>query len=126
MAGPDALARRGRRPRRGAPGGAGTRALPRLRYARTVAAPPSAYCPALASQNSGLVPNRTPVLSFSARESFRFRQQNAAVLQSGRGGGKFLTTSDVFVREMVLKNPQQFRVIAPRHTLDCVPPERWS
>jgi ADP-heptose:LPS heptosyltransferase len=37
-----------------------------------------------------------------------------------------VTTSDVFVREMVLKNPQQFQVLTPRHTVDCVPPERWS
>ncbi len=73
-----------------------------------------------------LVPNRTPVLSFSAREGFRFRQQNATAFQAGRGGGKFLTTSDVFVREMVLKNPQQFQVIAPRHEVGCVPPERWG
>jgi hypothetical protein len=78
------------------------------------------------SPTTPLVPNRTPILSFSAREGFRFRQQNATAFQSGRGGGKFLTTSDVFVREMVLKNPRQFQVVAARQTVDCVPPERWG
>lgn len=79
----------------------------------------------MSSANSLTVPNRTGVVSFGARESFRFRQQNAAVLQSGKGGGRFLTTSDVFVREMVLKHPEQFRVLEPRHTLSCVPREAW-
>ena len=75
---------------------------------------------------SGTVPNRTPILRFTAREAFQFRQGNAAAIQTGRGGGRaWLTTSDLFVREMVMRHPAQFRIDAPRHSIGCEPVARW-
>jgi ADP-heptose:LPS heptosyltransferase len=70
--------------------------------------------------------NRTQVLKFWARENFKFRQFNAAQGQAGAGGMNYLTTSNLFLREMILKHPGQFRVLEPRHALACEPVERWK
>jgi ADP-heptose:LPS heptosyltransferase len=81
------------------------------------------------SPSSGGAPraaNRTQVLKFWARENFKFRQFNAAEGQTGAGGMNYLTTSNLFLREMISKHPAQFRVLEPRHSLACEPIESWK
>jgi ADP-heptose:LPS heptosyltransferase len=78
-----------------------------------------------ASEAPERVANRTRVLAFAARQNFSFRQRNAAMTQSG-AAGMHLTTSDLFLREMIAKHPEQFRVLDTEVRLPCVPVGAWD
>lgn len=71
---------------------------------------------------------RTGLLRFAARQGFRFRQHNtdAAAEQLGRGGETYLTNAQHFANRVLLKNPQQFRVLDVRARLPCLPREAWA
>jgi len=70
---------------------------------------------------------RTPLLEFQARSDFRFGQHNAspAAMQSGRAGQRYVTSSDQFANQVLLKHPREFRITSPAKRLPCLPPERW-
>jgi ADP-heptose:LPS heptosyltransferase len=70
------------------------------------------------------VPNRTRLLAFAARQSFNFRQRNTAMGQAG-AAGTHLTSSDLFLREMIAKHTEQFRVLETEARLPCVPADAW-
>ena len=71
---------------------------------------------------------RTPLLKFSARAPFRFRQHNTGekALQTGRGGESFYTNSDQFANRVVIPTPKQFRVLDTRAALPCLERTAWS
>jgi len=71
---------------------------------------------------------RTPLLKFTAKAPFRFRQHNTGekALQTGRGGETFFTTSEQFANRVVVATPKQFRVIDTRTTLPSLPRAEWS
>lgn len=70
---------------------------------------------------------RTPLLEFQATSDFRFGQHNAsaAATQSGRAGQRYLTSSDQFANQVLLKHPREFRVTSTAKRLPCLPPTRW-
>jgi hypothetical protein len=78
-----------------------------------------------ASEKPAGVANRTRLLAFAARQKFSFRQGNAGLAQSG-AAGTHLTSSDLFLREMIAKHPEQFRVLDPAARLSCVPAADWA
>jgi ADP-heptose:LPS heptosyltransferase len=78
-----------------------------------------------ASERGDAVANRTRFLAFAARQPFQFRQGNAAMLQRSAGGTAY-TSSDLFLREMIAKHPEQFRVIETQASFPCVPVAEWS
>lgn len=71
---------------------------------------------------------RTPLVRFAARGPFRFHQRNtdAAAEQTGRGGETFLTNARQFASRVLLKAPQQFRVIDAAQRLPCLPRSQWQ
>lgn len=71
---------------------------------------------------------RTPLMKFSAKAPFRFRQHNTSekALQIGRGGESFYTNSDQFANRVVVPAPKQFRVLDTRASLPCLPREAWA
>src|SRR5690606_10744309 len=70
------------------------------------------------------IANRTRFLAFAARQPFSFRQGNAAMAQRG-AAATHLTSSDLFLRQMIAKHPEQFRVLDTQAQLPCVAPEDW-
>lgn len=77
-----------------------------------------------ASERPGAIANRTRFLAFAARQPFSFRQGNAAIAQRG-AAATHLTSSDLFLRQMIAKHPEQFRVLDTQARLPCVAPEDW-
>ncbi len=71
--------------------------------------------------------NRTPLLEFSARENFRFNLQNTSpqAEQTGRGGGHYYTSSQLFLNHAILPNPGQFRVVREQAEIKCLNREDW-
>ena len=70
---------------------------------------------------------RTPLLKFTAKAPFRFRQHNTGekALQTGRGGETFFTTSEQFANRVVVATPKQFRVVDTRASLPSLPRPAW-
>lgn len=70
----------------------------------------------------------TPLLEFSANRPFRFRQQNvdSAAEQSGSANESYLTTSEPFANQVLLRDPAQFKVIASRVNIPCLPRADWN
>ena len=77
------------------------------------------------SEPSERVANRTRILAFAARQNFNFRQRNTAMGQTG-SAGTHLTSSDLFLREMIAKHPEQFQVLDTEARLPCVPVGAWD
>jgi hypothetical protein len=71
------------------------------------------------------VANRTRFLAFAARQNFSFRQRNTSMAQAGAAGAH-LTSSDLFLREMIAKHPEQFQVLDTEARLPCVPVADWA
>src|SRR5690242_2876401 len=65
------------------------------------------------------------MLAFAARQNFNFRQRNTAMGQTGAAGTQ-LTSSDLFLREMIAKHPEQFQVLDTAARLPCVPVGAWD
>jgi len=70
----------------------------------------------------------TPLLEFAAAADFQYKPMNAspAALQTGRGGGRFLTTSQTFANQALVRHPQQFRILRTDARVRCLPPARWD
>lgn len=70
----------------------------------------------------------TPLLEFEAAASFRFRQPNAGPEseQAGEARERYLTSSEPFANQVLLGNPQVFRVLKARASLPCLPREKWA
>lgn len=68
------------------------------------------------------------MLSFAAREPFAFNQHNCrpAAGQSGQAKERYLTSSDEFLRHVILAAPQAFRILEERSQLPCLPPQDWG
>src|SRR6266566_650288 len=69
----------------------------------------------------------TALLEFVARSDFRFAQANAspAAAQQGRAGERYLTSSDQFANQVLLKHPREFRITSSAKRLPCLPPAAW-
>lgn len=72
-------------------------------------------------------PSTTPMLAFQARQPFAFNQHNCRpeAGQTGRAGERYLTSSDEFLRNVLLRKPQDFRIVEEKAQLPCLPPEAW-
>lgn len=72
--------------------------------------------------------NRTPLLEFTARDHFRFNLQNCSprAEQTGRGGGHFLTSSQLFLTHAILPNPGQFRIVREQAEIKCLDRKDWA
>jgi len=70
----------------------------------------------------------TPLLEFQAAEDFRYGPANAspAARQSGRGGERFFTSSQMFANQVLVRHPQQFRIRSTEAQLRCLAPGRWA
>jgi hypothetical protein len=73
-------------------------------------------------------PARTTLLRFAARQPFRFRQHNTGpkAEQTGRGGETYLTNAQQFANRVLLKAPQQFRVLESGIRLPSLPRAAWG
>lgn len=74
------------------------------------------------------VPNRTQILTFAAREDFAFNQHNCreSAGQTGRARERYLTSSDDFLQNVILRNPAMFRIVEERSQLRCLPQDAWA
>ena len=72
--------------------------------------------------------NRTPLLEFTARDRFRFNLHNCSprAEQTGRGGGHFYTSSQLFLTRAILPNPGQFRVVREQAEIKCLDRKDWA
>lgn len=70
----------------------------------------------------------TPLLEFVAESDFHFVQHNASprARQEGRGGERYLTTSQEFANQVLAARPHQFRVLEGRARLRCLPRKQWG
>jgi len=82
----------------------------------------------MTAPRAAAIPNATQVLAFSAREPFAFNQHNCrpAAGQAGKAKERYLTTSDEFLQNVLLRNPQTFRILEERSRLSCLPPTAWA
>jgi|GEM_PF-492336 len=71
---------------------------------------------------------RTGLLEFQAVQDFRYGPANAspAAQQSGRGGERFLTSSQMFANQVLVRHPQQFRIRDAKKQIRCLPRDRWA
>ena len=70
---------------------------------------------------------QTVLAEFSANQPFQFGQHNAAeaTKQSADGGGRYYTSSQQFLNQVVAANPNVFRVHSTSKRLKVTPLEKW-
>ena len=76
---------------------------------------------------AGTALTRTALLEFVARTDFRFAQQNAspAAAQAGRAGERYVTSAEQFANQVLVRNPQTFRILTTTKRLPCLARDRW-
>jgi hypothetical protein len=71
--------------------------------------------------------NVTPILQFTARGPFRFRQHNSGgPEQVARAGGVYFTTSEQFANNVLVRHPEQFGQLRQDARIKVLPRARWS
>ncbi len=70
---------------------------------------------------------QTVLAEFSATQPFQFSQHNAAAStrQSADGGGRYYTSSQQFLNQVVAANPTVFRIHSTTKRLKVTPLEKW-
>ncbi len=71
---------------------------------------------------------QTVLAEFSANQPFQFGQHNAAAStkQSADGGGRYYTSSQQFLNQVVSANPAVFRIHSTTKRLKVTPREKWQ
>jgi ADP-heptose:LPS heptosyltransferase len=70
---------------------------------------------------------RTRVVEFRAKGPFEFRQHNVGAkdLDRAAGGQVYYTTAEAFAKAVLLRAPEQFRILDAGKRLASLPPARW-
>ena len=73
-------------------------------------------------------PTQTPLVEFTANQPFRFTQHNAApeTEQVADGKGRYYSSSQAFVNQAIVANPNVFKIRSTGAKLKTLPQSRWQ